>query len=84
MTVAGEGQQKIVKPPGQEPDEFEIHVANELFNLQVSVSTASTFLSHLCVSRLERTDTTQMAQSSRHQNPQILKNRKKIQMLVVT
>lgn len=30
------GREKIVKPKGQEPDEFEARVAQELFNLEVS------------------------------------------------
>lgn len=38
------GRQKIVKANGAEPDEFEASVAQELFNLEVTVAVTTKIL----------------------------------------
>jgi len=50
------GSKKIVKPPGQEPDEFESSVAQELFNLEMSAVEIKADLRDLYITAAKEVD----------------------------
>mmetsp|Transcript_10735 Transcript_10735/g.13939 ORF Transcript_10735/g.13939 Transcript_10735/m.13939 type:complete len:195 (+) Transcript_10735:68-652(+) len=50
------GSKKIVKPPGQEPDEFEASVAQELFNLEMSAVEIKADLRDLFITAAKEVD----------------------------
>ena len=51
-----QGTKKIVKPAGQEPDEFETQVAQELFNLEMSAAEIKSDLRDLHVTAAKEVD----------------------------
>jgi len=51
-----QGTKKIVKPAGQEPDEFETQVAQELFNLEMSAAEIKSDLRDLHITAAKEVD----------------------------